>query len=74
MVKDAGERVVGFITQRDVLRCIVNRGSTPFGASEPRGWNVEVGRIMTKAKDLVYLRPEDTIEEARALVSISGKR
>jgi CBS domain-containing protein len=74
IVKDAQDRVVGFLTQRDVLRTMVGRSSIPFGADEPRGWNVEVGSVMTKAKDLVYLAPEDSLEEARALVSVSGKR
>ena len=74
MVKDANDRVVGFLTQRDILRCIVHKGRPVPGTAEPMGWNVMVGSVMAQAKDLVYLSPEDTLEDARALVSVSGKR
>ena len=72
MVKDTSNRAVGFLTQRDILRCIVDNGKILPGHNEPVGWNVMVSSVMTLAKDLVYLSPEDTIEEARALVSVTG--
>ena len=78
MVKDENGRVVGFVTQRDLLRCIVREGEPPFarydGVSEPRGWNERISNVMTPSKDLVFLTPRDTLEDARALMAVSGKR
>ena len=78
MVKDAVGRTVGFVTQRDLLRIIIREGRpTPNGAngeSEPHSWNMAISHAMTSSKDLVYLTPKDTLEDARALMSVSGKR
>ena len=76
VVKDDKERVVGFLSQRDVLRSIAKARGGPWQGKydEPKGWNVSVSTIMTPSKDLIYLSPEDTIADARALMSVSGKR
>ncbi len=85
VVRDNSGRIVGFVTPRDVLRAIVKLGrpsadassadsSSADDAAEPRGWNVPVSQIMTPSKDLVYLSPTDTLEEARSLMAVSGKR
>lgn len=79
VVKDANERIVGFLTQRDLLRCISASAGDPSGmlfdaAKEPHGWNRSVREIMTKSKELVFLSPADTLEDARALMAVSGKR
>lgn len=75
IVKNDRNHVVGFVTQRDLLRCVVNN-STPCTdpAAEPRNWNQPVKPIMTPSKDLIFLSPKDTLDDARALMSISGKR
>jgi len=75
MVKDADGHMVGFVTQRDLLRCIVREGQPPtMGDGEPVGWNVTISRVMTPSRDLVFLTPKDTLEDARALMAVSGKR
>jgi protein phosphatase PTC7 len=79
VVKDAGDRIVGFVTQRDLLRCIARASGDPESllfnpAKEPHGWNCSVREIMTLSKDLIFLTPNDTLEDARALMSVSGKR
>jgi len=74
VVQDSNGRVVGFLTQRDLLRCIYRNGHVPEGANEPVGWNVPVSRTMTLSKDLVFLSPKDSLESARSLMAISGKR
>ena len=78
MVKDADGKLVGFVTQRDLLRCIVNKGQPHFklydGVTEPSAWNLPISHVMTPSKDLVYLSPKDTLEDARALMSVSNKR
>jgi len=74
IVRDTQDRVVGFITQRDVLRCIVRIGVKHEYSGEPMGWNVPVSQAMTPSKDLLFLSPTDTLEDARSLMAISGKR
>ena len=78
MVKDDSGHIVGFVTQRDLLRCIVREGkpsqSSYDGVTEPQNWNLSIAYVMTPSKDLVFLSPRDTLEDARALMSISGKR
>jgi len=37
-------------------------------------WDVQVGAVMTPTKKIVYLTPEDSIEEAHELLAVSGKR
>ena len=76
VVKDASDRIVGFITQRDLLRTVVTRGTQPPGSSqrEPVGWNVPVSSVMTASTELIFLRPNDTLEDARSLMAVSGKR
>lgn len=79
VVKDSSERVVGFLTQRDLLRAIAAGAGDPSNpmfdpSAEPRGWNSAVREIMTTSKELVYLTPDETVEDARALMSVSGKR
>jgi protein phosphatase PTC7 len=84
-VRDSAERVVGFATQRDMLRAIATRGGAGSGGTtpqwrsgqgtEPRGWwDVPVSRVMTPSKDIVWLSPDDTLEEGRSLMHASGKR
>ena len=47
----------------------------PLGlGSEPTSWNVPIESVMTHSRDLVFLTPKDTLEDARALMSVSGKR
>ena len=79
MVKSSDGRIVGFLTQRDLLRCIVREGKTPLASitghqSEPTSWNVPIKQVMTPSRDLVFLSPKDTLEDARALMAVSGKR
>ena len=74
VVKDTDGRVVGFVTQRDTLRAIVNKGHSSEHSAEPIGWNVPVSQVMTPSKDLVCLSPTDTLEDARSLMAVSGKR
>ena len=75
VVKDEKGRLVGFLTQRDLLRAIVTHGkSTLLAGSEPTGWNLVIKEIMTPSKELVFLAPKDTLRDARALMSVSGKR
>jgi CBS domain-containing protein len=74
VVRDAQDRVVGFLTQRDLLCAIVRRGVKDEYSGESTGWNVAVSQVMTPSKDLVYLSPTDTIEDARSLMAVSGKR
>ena len=79
VVKSEGGKLVGFVTQRDCVRCIVRRGSTSadsglFGGGEPTGWNDEVRTIMTPSRELIFLSPKDTLDDARALMSVAGKR
>lgn len=74
VVRDAQDRVVGFITQLDILRAIVRIGVKDEYSGEPTGWNVPVAQVMTPSKDLVFLSPTDTLEDARSLMAISGKR
>jgi CBS domain-containing protein len=40
----------------------------------PVSWDVLVSSIMTRTRDVVYLTPEDSVEEAHALFATSGKR
>ena len=76
VVKDGGGRVVGFVTQRDLVRCIVRKGTASFGdpTSEPRRWNEQLSGIMTPSKDLIFISPDASFEDARSLMSVSGKR
>ena len=79
VVKDDSERIVGFLTVRDLMRCVVSGAGDPSSvlfdpAAEPRGWNSSVRDIMTSSKELVFLTPKDSLEDARALMSVSGKR
>ena len=80
MVKSSDGRIVGFLTQRDLLRCIAAlKRKTPLASitghqSEPTSWNVPIKQVMTPSRDLVFLSPKDTLEDARALMAVSGKR
>ena len=77
VVKDENGKLVGFLTQRDLLRVVVQRGQPPAEYdpySEPRAWNDQVKTMMTPSKELVFLTPNDTLRDARALMSVSGKR
>lgn len=74
VVRDGQDRVVGFLTQLDLLRAIVRRGTKDEYSGEPTGWNVAVSQVMTPSKDLVFLSPTDTLEDARSLMAVSGKR
>lgn len=74
VVKDDSERVTGFVTTRDLMRCVIHRGVLWNGSTEPQHWNVPISKIMTPSKDLVFLSPKDSLDDARALMSLSGKR
>ena len=77
MVKDRSDRLVGFITQRDLLRAVVHKGQPPVEwdpRSEPTAWNEFVKDIMTPSRELIFLTPKDTLDDARALMAVSGKR
>jgi protein phosphatase PTC7 len=80
VVRDASDRITGFLTKRDVIKAIVKRSEhlaadeSDDSWAEPNGWNVQVKTVMTPSKDLVYLGPNDTLEEARALLAHSGVR
>ena len=74
VVRDSSDRVVGFVTQRDLLRCVVERGVQQYHTAEPVAWSVPVADVMTHSKDLVHLTPSDTLDEARSLMTVSGKR
>ena len=74
VVRDSSDRVVGFVTQRDLLRCVVERGVHQYHTAEPVAWSVPVADVMTHSKDLVHLTPSDTLDEARSLMTVSGKR
>ena len=77
MVKDRKDRLVGFLTQRDLLRAVVRLGKPPSVLSsqtEPTSWNEHIKAIMTPSRELVFLTPKDTLSDARALMSVSGKR
>jgi len=74
VVQDSSERVVGFLTGRDMLRTVVTKGKLSEYGTEPEGWNVPVSSVMTPASELIFLSPNDTLEEARALMAVSGKR
>ena len=126
VVKDSNDRLVGFLTQRDILRTIRKHcddaaSDTETGgggasaataavvdgvaaAGVPSGWNVTVRSVMTLSKDrarathgalphrappprcaaepmhhawlqdLVFLSPNDTLDDARAVMYESGKR
>mmetsp|Transcript_16589 Transcript_16589/g.54417 ORF Transcript_16589/g.54417 Transcript_16589/m.54417 type:complete len:292 (-) Transcript_16589:13-888(-) len=74
VVRDAHDRVAGFLTPRDCLRCIARHGDKSRPGATPEGWNVPVSSVMTPAKDLVYLSPSDTLDEVRSLMALSGRR
>ena len=67
-----------------MLRAIVTHGGAGASGtmpqwrsekgSEPRGWDVPVSQVMTPSKDIVWLSPDDTLEEGRSLMHASGKR
>ena len=74
VVQDGGERVVGFLTGRDMLRTVVTKGKLSEYGTEPEGWNVPVSSVMTPATELIFLSPTDTLDDARSLMAVSGKR
>ena len=47
VVQDGSERVVGFLTGRDMLRTVVTKGKLSEYGTEPEGWNVPVSSVMT---------------------------
>ena len=74
MAQDGSERVVGFLTGRDMLRTVVTKGKLSEYGTEPEGWNVPVSSVMTPATELIFLSPTDTLDDARSLMAVSGKR
>ena len=73
-MQDGSERVVGFLTGRDMLRTVVTKGKLSEYGTEPEGWNVPVSSVMTPATELIFLSPTDTLDDARSLMAVSGKR
>ncbi len=76
VVKDLSERVVGFLTQRDVLRTIVDRGQVrsmlDFDTT-PTGWNVAVGVSgHTHLRTAPCLRPRATSCHRSTLTAAVG--
>jgi protein phosphatase PTC7 len=75
VVQDKSERIVGIMTTKDVIKTIMACGKPdPFDGGALSGWNQKVKRVMTPSKDLVFLEPNGTLEEARALLALSGRR
>ena len=75
-VKDAStRRVVGLLTQGDIVQCLASKMTPEHMTFSPApSWDVQVGSIMTPTRHVLYLTPEDSVEEAHALIATSGKR
>ncbi|CAI5744705.1 unnamed protein product [Peronospora destructor] len=70
VVVDKKHQVVGLITNRLALQKVVRMRSSI--ASKKTDWNVKVSEVAIPARKVLFVSPEDSLEDCRAVMALSG--
>lgn len=68
VVVNKQHQIVGLITYRLALQKVVRMHST----GKRTDWNVKVSEVAIPARKVLYVSPEDSLEDCRAVMALSG--